>query len=381
MTVDAIQEQVRKARRVQPSMSTPMPTFESEPPIDIAEDPPRTFKLLTVADLHAMPPMRWRIHSVLPAVGYAALYGPSGSGKSFLVIDMMTALAEAARWFGYLVKRASVLYIALEGQAGVPNRVKAWEHANDSAYPDGVRFLFDSFKLTDRADVLGLAAAIEAAGGADVIVIDTLNRAAPGADENSSQDMGRVLEAVKQLQAMTGGLVLLVHHTGKDAAKGMRGHSSVFAGLDAVIETSRAGDARSWTLAKAKDGQDGQNHPFRLRRVDFGEDDDGVPVTSCTVCADVIDDELTPNRPKLPKGGNQKIVYDALGPLFRESRAFGKAGAPATRPCLTQEQAIAGTRDRLVVDQKRRTERAQQAIAGLVATSVLGSNEGWLWLN
>jgi hypothetical protein len=225
-----------------------------------------------------------------------------------------------------------------------------------------------------------LAAAIEAAGGAELIVIDTLNRAAPGCDENSPKDMGLIIDAVKDLQAMTGGMVLLVHHTGKDATKGMRGHSSLFAGMDAVIEVARSGEARTWSSDKLKDERDGQACPFRLRRVDVGTDEDGEPITSCVVDSDGALVEAEATRPRLPKGGNQKIVYDALGPLFRASTARGKAGAPAIRPCLTLEEAIAGTRDRLVVDPKRRTERAQQAITGLVAAGVLGLNEGWVWL-
>ncbi len=64
---------------------------------------------------------------------------------------------------------------------------------------------------------------------------------------------------------MTGGLVVLVHHTGKDATKGLRGHSSLFAALDAAIEVSRSGERREWILAKSKDGRDGSTHPFKLR--------------------------------------------------------------------------------------------------------------------
>jgi putative DNA primase/helicase len=371
---EAVRELVRNAPVVNPT-TDPRP----EPPLQEASKPPRRFKLLSMAELRAMPAMSWRIHGVLQAEGYGALYGPSGSGKGFLLVDMIAAVREGRRWFGYRVKPARVLYVVLEGKAGIPKRFAAWEQVNERPFPDGVHFLFESFRLTERADVLGLAAAIETAGGAELIVIDTLNRAAPGADENSPQDMGRVLESVKELQAMTGGMVLLVHHTGKDASKGMRGHSSLFGGMDAVIEVTRSGESRSWSNGKQKEEKDGESHPFQLRRVTLGEDEDGEPITSCVLESRVPLD-ADPPRPKLPKGGNQKIVYDALGPLFRESKAWGRGGAPTHRPCLTLDEAIAGTRDRLTVEPKRRTERAQQAITGLVATGVLGANEGWLWL-
>lgn len=343
--------------------------------------PPKGFALLTMAELYARPSQRWLIHGVLPAQGFGAIYGESGAGKGFLIVDIVAALCEGRAWFGRRVKAPRrVVYVVLEGQDGLSKRFKAWEIANERPFPEAVRFVFQQFQLFERCDVLGLAASIDAEGGADVIVIDTLNRAAPGADENSAQDMGRILQAVKDLQAMTGGLVLLVHHSGKDASKGMRGHSSLHAALDCAIAVSHASGVRQWGNAKQKDERDGDAYTFELRRVEIDRDEYGEPITSCVVDAPAVDLEPVPQRPKLPKGGNQKIVYDALCPLFRESRTFGKAGAPALRPCLALEDAIASARDRLIVDPKRRTERAQEAIRGLVASGVLGSNEGWLWL-
>ena len=383
MSAEAVKEIVSKSRRVLPvdtRVHAPISGDGSPNPPDEADAPPRRFKLLSVADVRAMPPMRWRVHSVLPEQGFAALYGPSGSGKGFLVVGMAAAIAEGADCFGHRTVQGRLIYVCLEGQAGVPQRIKAWEENAGRPFPDGVQFVFESFRLTSRDDVLGLAATIDAAGGADVIVIDTLNRAAPDADENSAPDMGRVLEAVKALQQMVGGLVLLVHHAGKDAARGMRGHSSVYAALDAVLEVTRTDDRREWAVHKAKDGRDGEVHPFRLRVVHLGEDDEGEAITSCAVESSQLEQAPLQPRVNLPTGGNQKIVYDALCPLFRESTTRGQAGAPPMRPCLSLDGAIHGVRDRLTVEPKRRTERAQQAINGLVARGVLGCNEGWIWL-
>lgn len=361
-----------------------------EPPPLIPERPPRPappeveaspaprFHLLNSDDLMAMPPMRWAVHCVLPAEGLAAMFGPSGSGKSFLVGDLVARLGEGENWFGYRIRiPRRVVMVALEGEAGIRNRVQAWSMAHNRSFPPAVTFVLQPFRLNERSDVLALAAAIDSAGGADVVVVDTLNRAAPGADENSSRDMGILLEHCKELQGMVGGLLLLVHHTGKDQTKGMRGHSSLLAALDAAIEVSRTDDRREWTLAKSKDGRDGQAHAFRLEVVELGEDEDGETVTSCVVRAD---DAPPIHRPKPPKGGNQRIVYDALGALFRESSDFGKGGAPAMRPCVDLEHAIAQVKDRLAVDPKRRAERVRQAINGMVATGVMGHNDGWIWL-
>jgi len=209
-----------------------------------------------------------------------------------------------------------------------------------------------------------------------VVFIDTLNRAAPTADENSSRDMGEILSAAKELQARINGLVVLVHHTGKDATKGLRGHSSLFAALDAAVEVSRDGERREWRVAKSKDGQEGDSQPFMLKVQTLGVDEYGDPVTSCTVQADMRADEV--KRAKVPQGGNQRLVYEALRGLFKDGMT-GKAGAPPVRPCIELEEAVAAGAACLTCPSDKRTSRARDAIAGLVARGVLGLHEGWLW--
>jgi putative DNA primase/helicase len=337
-----------------------------------AKPEPR-YKLLGAADLRELPPLPWRVRGVLPAVGLAAFFGPSASGKSFLAIDMSAAIAEGQSWFGCRVEAAPVVYAALEGEAGFKLRAEAWEKSRGRALPDGLRLMLQPFKLTDPRDVADFAAVVPAGG---VVLLDTLNRAAPTADENSSRDMGEILEAAKVLQTKTGGLVVLVHHTGKNAAAGLRGHSSLFAAMDACIEVTRDGDRREWRVAKSKDGADGEAHSFKLHIEPLGFDGYGDPITSCTVRADTSAQAV--QRVKLPQGGNQKLVYDAIRGLFNTG-ATGKPGAPPLRPCIELETAILAGAARLTCASDRRASRARDGITGLVARGVLGLNEGWLW--
>ncbi len=337
------------------------------------------FKLLTPADLAMLPTVQWRIKSVLPADGIAAEYGPSGSGKSFLVIDKLAAVAGGMEWFGCRVTQCPVLYVALEGESGIAQRVKAWQTKN-GRLPDAFRFMLQSLDIRLPADRADLVQAVKAAGyQGGVLAIDTLNRAAPGMDENDSKSMGEVITAAKAIQAELGGLVLLVHHTGKDATKGLRGHSSLHAALDAAIEVSRDGDRREWKMAKSKDGEDGEAHPFRLEVVEVGTDEDGEAVTSCCIAPEENMGEGF-RRVLPPKSGNQKIIWDALGPLLKSSSNYGMGGAAPGRPCVTLEDAVDKTRSRLVCDPKRQTERTQSAISGLVARGLLEFKEGWLWV-
>ena len=337
--------------------------------------PEQRYRLLKSVDLRNLPPLTWRIHGVLPAKGLASIYGPSASGKSFLALDAAAAIASGEDWFGLRVAQASVVYVALEGEAGLRLRVQAWETHTGRTLP--VNIVLQSFNLNELRDVQDLAAAVLTVGSGAVILLDTLNRAAPTADENSSRDMGAILEAAKALQLLTSGLVVLVHHTGKDTTKGLRGHSSLFAALDAAVEVTRSGNRREWALTKSKDGEDGLRHAFNLRVIGLGEDAEGQPVSSCVVTPDISVAQT--KRVSVPQGGNQKITLEAIKPLFKDG-AMGKDGAPPYRRSIELEAAITHTASRLTCAKERRQERAREAITGLVARGVMGCNEGWVWL-
>ncbi len=326
-----------------------------------------------------LPPLAWRVRGVLPAVGLAALYGPSASGKSFLAFDMAASIAEGRHWFDYRVEAAPVVYAALEGEAGFKLRAQAWETSRGRALPDSLRMMLQPFKLTDAQDVIDLAAVVPAGA---VVVVDTLNRAAPTADENSSRDMGEILEAAKTLQTLTRGLVVLVHHTGKNAAAGLRGHSSLFAAMDAAIEVSREGDRREWKVAKSKDGQDGEEHPFKLAVEVLGTEPTGEAITSCAVVRDTAAQDV--RAVKLPQGGNQKVVLEVVRDLLKKAGPFNTPGAPDTcppgRPAIELEESLSRIAERLTVAPDRKAERAREAVTGLVSRGVLGCDKGWIWL-
>jgi putative DNA primase/helicase len=342
----------------------------NEPP-----KPKPRFKLLGSPEVHALPLLQWRVRGVLPAAGVAALYGPSASGKSFLGFDMAAAVASGCRWFDCRVEAAPVVYVALEGEAGFRLRVAAWEMHQGRKLPESLKIVLQPFKLTEAQDVQDLADVVPAGA---VVFIDTLNRAAPTADENSSKDMGEILEAAKRLQAMIGGLVVLVHHTGKDSTKGLRGHSSLFAAMDAAIEVSRDGDRREWRVVKSKDGQDGDAHPFKLQVETLGVDEHGDLITSCVVMTDTTANEI--KRVKLPQGGNQRLVLDVLRLVFKKEGKTGKPGAPPLAPCIELEAAIMSASGHLTCEPFRRATRAREAITGLVSRGVIGCNHGWLWI-
>lgn len=206
------------------------------------------FTLLYADQLPELSGGRWLIDDILPYTGLACIYGPSGVGKSFFSLSIAAVLGIGEGWFTREPDITKVYYLALEGQASMRARTMAWEKTHDLPFPSFVSFILDQFSLLSETDVDRLARLINQNAGLDynkpVVFIDTLNRAIAGADENSSSDMGRILAGASRLQALIGGLVVLIHHPGKDESRGLRGHSSLYAAMDTIIEVSQDGNRK-----------------------------------------------------------------------------------------------------------------------------------------
>ncbi|MEY4076041.1 MAG: putative helicase [Pseudomonadota bacterium] len=321
------------------------------------------FRLLTAAEVMAQPIAGYRVRGLLPSEGLAAVYGPSGSGKSFLVADLCFAIAAGLpEWFGRKVKKAPVIYVALEGGGGLRNRISALEAHYKRQVPNDFRFVFGELTLKNIALIEEFAnEALNALSSGTVVVIDTLNQAAPGADENSSQDMGEIISAAKLLGERLRGLVILVHHTGKDASRGLRGHSSLLAALDAAIEVENKAGVRAWSATKVKDDATGGPQAFQLKSYTVGTDEDGLDVTSCAV-----ERSLLPQTSVRPvTGKNQTPAMAALKPHL-----------DAVGVVLPKSQAIEIITRNLTSAPARRRQYAKELLTKLVNSGHLVMNDG-----
>jgi hypothetical protein len=266
------------------------------------------------------------IKSVLGAGAMSVIYGPSNSGKTFLALDLAFALAIGAPWQGHRVKQCAVLYLAAEGGRGVLNRIAAlkMEHGVHNVVLALKRAGLDL--LHDQADLQHIAdLAAEVTSRAPdlplLIVIDTLSRIMAGGDENSAADMTALIRNIDAVREATGAHIMLVHHTGKDTARGARGHSSLRAATDTEIEVANEDGARAAMVTKQRDYQGGETFAFTLKSVSLGIDQDGDEVTSCVVeiadadefkAAKSAKKGLGPNQQKLLNTFDQ-MVADGLG--------------------------------------------------------------------
>lgn len=231
-------------------------------------------------------PVEWLIKGVVPAADLVSIYGASGAGKSFVALDMAAAIARGVPWRGRKTKQGRVLYVAAEGSGGYGNRVKALcdLYCIDAAALN-IAFVTLPPNVLEEGDISELVASAKAIGDIIFIIIDTLAQVTPGANENTSEDMGRALANLRLIGQATGATVMPVHHAGKDLSRGARGWSGMKGAMDAEIEVNRdpETDAREIVVRKQKDGQDGERFGFRLETVVLGVDGDGDAITSCIV--------------------------------------------------------------------------------------------------
>jgi hypothetical protein len=247
-------------------------------------------------------------------------YGDSGSGKSFLAVDMGLSIARGVPFLGMKTAKGAVLYQAGEGGKGLLKRLKAYrqEHmvTGDLPFvllPEKVNlFAADGDVEPFIAECLAWKAALSEP--LSLIVIDTFSAASVGANENASEDMGRMLDAGYRLNKATGAAVVWVHHKNAGGLR-ERGHTSFRANIETVCEVTKDPETkeRQLHLVKLKDGEDGLRLGFELRPVQLGIDDDGDPITSCVVGPAQIASERTSKR-YLPPGQYKflKILDDAI---------------------------------------------------------------------
>lgn len=271
---------------------------------------PSKYTVVTDEAFMARPAPRWIVKGVVPEGDLLVLFGESGAGKSFVALDLFGAVARGVAWRGCKTRQRRVCFIVAEGGGGFRNRLHAYRQ-HHGARP-GVTVLHAAPNLMEKGDAKDVAKAIEAAHGADIVVVDTFAQTTPGANENAGEDVGKALANCRVIgKALGGALVVLVHHTGKDTTKGARGWSGLRAAADAEIEVSRTPSGRQIRTTKQKDGEDDQRWGFALEQVSVGLDEDDEIITSCVVVEAPLAEKV-PKDARRKLGEREQLLFDAI---------------------------------------------------------------------
>ncbi|WP_249694365.1 AAA family ATPase [Stappia sp. WLB 29] len=346
------------------------------------------------------PSLSWLVKGLLVDGGLSTLYGPPGTSKTFLAVDMALHIAHGREWFGLKTRRTGVVYVSGEGGPGMRRRMKAWRQERDgdptapfAMVPQSVN-LFDDDSGADLliSDILECRA--RSGGEIGLIVLDTLSRMIGSGDEDRARDMNVIVQRAEKIQRETGAHVLLVHHTGKDKDRGMRGSNALLGAVDAALEVARFETGLcELKIAKVKDGGDLTSFKYELSQAVLGEDADGDEITSCVIApADARQGSEGSGRYKL--GDREEIARRCLADLLADPTVTGVTGRD-TGKChgvtggypshvtavVTLDAWRDATRDRLGEDPGDKWRKQWERMKNkLLRLNVVGIQGGLAWL-
>lgn len=366
---------------------------------DVVSLPPRApgqksgrLTVFSSHDAQQAPPRDYLIKELISPGEMSVVYGEPGCGKSFFVQYLAWMVGQGAEVFGRRVKQSSVLYLALEGEGGFHDRVKG----SKAEYGDAeFKYVAQSVNFFSDDEAVQEVIRVCRDLGAKLLVVDTLARAIAEGDENSPSDMGKLIAVLDRVKQETSTHVALIHHTGKDKTRGMRGHSALNGAADVTIEIARDGrtDVRTAVVQKNKNGPSGSLMAFRLRPVTLGQDDDGDDITTM-----VVDETDTPQAVKKEKRLSAKLqnalteitscIADACPVPFSPSPGMPKVAAVPRRDVLDHfrrkgllaVKADNGTPDAIRRRQDAERSQLQGRLEGLKAVHMIEFTADHVWL-
>ncbi|MEC5291567.1 MULTISPECIES: AAA family ATPase [unclassified Aurantimonas] len=317
-----------------------------------------TFDLLDIEALFNRPDPKFLIDRHIPEASVGFLYGDPGTGKSFIALDWALHLAFGKTdWHGDAISAPDapgVVYLAGEGASGFKTRVRAWMDRHGVPASERGRFglIPQSVKFMQVEDVRKLGRTMAAKMPKTVlVVVDTVSRALPGADENTQKEMTLFVAACDALKDAFGCVVLGVHHAAR--AGNMRG-STVLAGAgDFVFKLERTKGAVVGMLIceKQKDAPDGWAEPYRFDvvRVEGGS-------------------SLVPTRCETMAGVSINLTADLSARILAAMNEAWAAGSPWGRTYHAKERQFARVAFR---DFGIEAEKAERLLEMWVATGTV----------
>ena len=295
-----------------PEWIVPRETVEEVPALPEEDSPilvPRQLLNIENWDDIEDEPVEWLIKDLLPRRSLVALYGPPGSFKSFVALSIAEAIATGNEWMGREIETpGAVLYICGEGFGGVGARIKACKLHNKTPAGTEIYVIRAALNLRSSADDFDLLMAsikdlMERTGVQfELVQIDTLARAFGAGNENNSEDMAAFIHNTGRIQRMLGCSLMVVHHSGKDALKGLRGHSSLLGAVDTQLElakvdatpnpASQVAGSGILTVSKQKDGETGIKIGFEMVKVEIQGGTLGISEAQISLAVRASDEAL-----------------------------------------------------------------------------------------
>lgn len=252
--------------------------------------PSTSIPVYSFADVRAMPPLEWVVDEWIPSESLGFVYGDPGSGKSFIALDLALHLAYGMDdWHGVPIRRnGAILYIIQEGLRGFIKRLDAFKkHHGLLDDPDDFDLINASLSFVSESDIASLQQTVRAQDkDYRLIIVDTVSRVLPGADENAQKEMTVFIKACNAIRVGTDAAVIGIHHAGKSGD--MRGSTVLKGAGDFVFKTEKEKGVQPiyLTCEKMKDEEDGWKRKLNVEKITTSEGtglDFNKPVTSLVI--------------------------------------------------------------------------------------------------
>ena len=335
--------------------------------------------LIPADDFCAQPsPISWLVKRWIQSQALVMVHGPSGGGKTFVVLDWCLRMASGTEdWAGHKVRPSSVVYLAGEGHHGLRGRVAAWKHHH------GIDKLAmwlskDGCNLNTPPGYLKVVEQVRMLPTSpSVIVVDTLHRFLAG-DENSAQDAKTMLDACNALMMEFDCSVILVHHTGvsEEAQHRARGSSAWRGALDIEISIVPGKENVPMQIVqrKSKDAELAETIYVELQQVAIPGwlDEDGQQVTSAVI---VQAQTPAPAKKDSKINGHRKTFENA----WWASGAEIRDGLPYVSRSALRDKLSADGRKPRTIENDLSVAYSDKLIGALILAEIISPFEhGWI---
>jgi hypothetical protein len=205
-----------------------------------------------------------------------ALYGLPKAGKTHVAIACAVACVNGTEFWGETFpQNGKVIYVSAERHEQAAQRIRAqFLNIGYQKIPDGIILIgsIPTLSLGDSRLIEDLKQIVEEESPT-LMVFDTYVRMICN-DEDNSRDADENINAFKEIirrsKAPCSGIV--VHHSGKDLSKGMRGSSAILAAVTTVWKASQKRSVANRIVLTMEDSNDIESAApctFALKVVDL----------------------------------------------------------------------------------------------------------------
>jgi len=271
---------IARLNRPEPVKAEPTITTSPAAPAQVAPRPeapapgvPKLYaKLLSFAQLRALPPPIEQIEELIFEKSFIEICGAPNAGKSFIALDMAKALTIGGDWRGReILLPGPCLYVNADGGPGFSKRANAWAAAHND--PDAT-FEFwtlpNPVMLHDINEMLEFKALLAYLPDQPVMVVfDTYSQCIAGMNENLQECASLVVDQINDIRAKIGCTVVLVHHLNATGQRD-RGSTVITGACDTIIRVDQDESTRIITASckKQRDAEWFKPMTFRLEPVD-----------------------------------------------------------------------------------------------------------------